>query len=204
MTLVFQMKTTNLHHSARLIVAVVDRIVDRQTSAPFCIIPLLWPHHGQNVVPRPSLREWQCASSQPKPWEDSLVDLFLLSALVFLTSPLEQHPPGWSKKDEIRVSRSPRQPAHLQQEAELQQLQRSEAEPQSCTQHTSSEPQITQRHVRNDKCWFSHWVLGIVCYTAIANQFNGKTGMQAQAVWPNNRSNLYCFPHSLLKWRNGL
>lgn len=204
MMLVFQMKTSNLHHSAKLVVAVVDWIVDPQSSAPFCIIPLLWPHHGQNIVPRPWLREWQCASSQPKPWEDSLVHLFLLSALVFLTSPLEQHPPGWSKKDEIHVSRSPRQLAHLQQEAELQQLLQSEAEPPSGTQHTSSEPQIAQRHVRNDKCWFSQRVLGVVCYTAIANQFYGKTGMEAQAVWPNNTSNLYCFPHSLLKWRNGL
>lgn len=93
MMLVFQMKTSNLHHSAKLVAAVVDRIVDPQSSAPFCIIPLLWPHHGQNVVPRPWFREWQCASSQPKPWEDSLVDLFLLSALVFLTPPLE-HPLG--------------------------------------------------------------------------------------------------------------
>ena len=202
MMLVFQMKTSNLHHSAKLVVAVIDWIVDPQSSAPFCITPLLWPHHGQNVVPRPWLREWQHASSQPKPWEDSLVHLFLLSTLVFLTSPYT--PRGWSKKDEIHVSRSPRQPAHLQQGAELQQLLRSEAEPLSCTQHTSGEPQITQRHVRNDKCWFSQRVWGVVCYTAIANQFNGKTGMEAQAVWPNNTSNLYCFPRSLLKWRNGL
>ena len=85
--LVFQMKTSNLHHSAKLVVAVIDWIVDPQSSAPFCITPLLWPHHGQNVVPRSWLREWQHASSQPKPWEDSLVHLFLLSTLVFLTSP---------------------------------------------------------------------------------------------------------------------
>ena len=75
-----------------------------------------------------------------------------------------------------------RQLAHLQQEAELQQLLQSEAEPPSGTQHRSGEPQIAQRHVRNDKCWFSQRVLGVVCYTAIANQFYGKTGMEAQAV----------------------
>lgn len=106
------------HHSARLIVTVVDQIVDPPNFSSLLHHSLaLATPVGQMVVPRPS-REWQCASSQPKPW-GSLVDLFLLSALVFLTSPLEQHP-GLIQKDEMRVSRSPRQPAHLQQEAELQ------------------------------------------------------------------------------------